>query len=95
MWSELAEMIGDDELAEKIRRKFANERIKVPGKPIKRHIVLIVKQELKTKSYSEVAKKHNLSEMTVRNYESWKISEERLISPSGREYQISKRSTKD
>jgi len=89
MWHELAAMIGNEELAERIRQRFAGERIEIPSRMPVYVIVMKVKAELKTGNYADIAGKYGLSVRTVRNYDKWKIIEGRLISPAGREYLLS------
>jgi len=89
MWSRIVELFGE-EIAERMRQEFAGETVRFPKKQPKETIVLIVKAELKSKSYQEIAQKYKLSERTIRNYERWEIKEDRIISPDGRSYLKSK-----
>ena len=85
MWTRLTEIAGFD-VAEKIRQEFAGETIRVPKKLPKTFIVPLVKQELRSKDYGEVAKKYGLSERTIRDYARWSVEADRLVSPDGKVY---------
>jgi len=86
-WDEFAAVIGDEELAERIRMRCAGEQLEFPTRKPVFVMVRTVKAELRLKkTYAEIAVTHGLSEQTVRNYEKWRMQEDRLISPNGKEY---------
>lgn len=85
MWTRVIEIAGF-EIAEKIRQEFAGEEIRIPSKLPVSYIVPLVKRELQSMNYEDIAKKYNLSVQTVRNYERWSIKTGNLISPDGKVY---------
>ncbi|HDZ62553.1 MAG TPA: hypothetical protein ENH40_05350 [Nitrospirae bacterium] len=86
-WDRVVKLIGYDN-AEKIREEFKDEEIRVPVKPPKTVIVPLIKDELKTGRYEEIAKKYNLSIDTVRRYEKWQVFKDKIVSPTGRVYPL-------
>lgn len=98
MWTRVIELMEENirkvstgfELSEIIRNEFLGEEIRIPSKLPVTYIVPIVKSELKKNDYKSIAKKYNLSELTVRRYERWEMREDKLISPDGHTYFLNK-----
>jgi response regulator of citrate/malate metabolism len=86
-WMDVIETIGY-EAAEKLRKRYLGERIRVPSMTPRNLIVPIIKKELRDSTYKELAKKYGLSERSIRRYESWEIKDDCLTSPSGRKYYL-------
>lgn len=94
MWTRVIEILEENlskvktgfELSEVLRQELKGEEIRVPVKLPVSYIVPIIKKELRSASYHDLARKYSLSEQTIRNYDMWKVQGNKLISPDGREY---------
>lgn len=86
-WMDVIYVLGYD-TAEKLRKRYAGETIRVPKKTLRNIIVPIIKKELRETTYKNIAKKYGLSERTIRRYETWSIKDNRLISPNGNVYEL-------
>jgi DNA-directed RNA polymerase specialized sigma24 family protein len=67
-WKNIVDVIGE-EAANKLRSVFKGEIFLVPKTLPARIVAPLVLKDLKTMNYSQIAKKHGLSESTIRRYE--------------------------
>lgn len=88
-WDIIREIISEEQ-AHAITQRLSGCNVYIPSVPDKEAIIYAIKVDLKTMSYKAICKKYGLKELTVRRYEKWKIINNKLISPNGREYQLNK-----